>query len=75
MINVVSQPWYLLGAPWARGDYAGTMIIAGDPDPHVGIAVCDTCDVLAKELDLESAREIAEHIVKLHNASLGDVKK
>lgn len=68
--RIVSQPWYLLGAPWAHGDYAGTMILAGAPDPHVGLAVCDTCDVLAEETDLETAREVAEHIVKLHNASL-----
>ena len=43
---------------------------AGDPDPHVGLAVCDTCDVLAEETDVETARAVAEHIVQLHNANL-----
>lgn len=68
--RIVSQPWYLLGAPWAPGDYAGTMILAGDSDPHLGLTVCDTYDVLAEEADLETARAVAEHIVNLHNASL-----
>lgn len=68
--RIIGQPWHLLGEPWAHGDYAGTMIIAGNPDPHVGLAVCDTFDVLAGGADVETAREVAEHIVKLHNASL-----
>ena len=49
---------------------AGRLERLGDPDPHVGLAVCDTCDVLAEETDVETARAVAEHIVQLHNANL-----
>lgn len=68
--RIVSQPWYLLDAPWAHGDYAGTMILAGSPDPHVGLVVCDTNDLLSGETDVETARAVAEHIVDLHNDSV-----
>lgn len=68
--RIVSQPWYLLDAPWAHSDYAGTMILAGSPDPHVGLVVCDTNDLLSGEADVETARAVAEHIVDLHNASV-----
>lgn len=52
--------------PWGESDF----IRAGSPD--VGEFVCD-CEGLLDECDMEreeSAVEIAEHIVKLHNANL-----
>lgn len=43
--------WYVVGAPW--GD--GTIVIAGNPDPHVGEYICDTDDALV--MDDEQAKE------------------
>ena len=33
-------PWYLLEAPWLPRD-CETTILAGSPDPHAGLFVCD----------------------------------
>lgn len=68
--DLLAQPWYALGPTWATSDYAGTVILAGNEDPHLGTAVCDTYNMLAEELCLETARKVADHIIRLHNASL-----
>ena len=71
MLNdLLAERWYLLGPPWATSDYAGTVILAGSDDPHIGTAVCDTYDMCSDDADLDTAREVAAHIVELHNASL-----
>lgn len=69
--DLLAQRWYLLGAPWATSDYAGTVILAGSEDPHIGTVVCDTYDAHSDDADLDAAREVAAHIVELHNANLG----
>ncbi len=70
--RILKVRWYVLGAPWAHGDYAGTMILAGSEDPHMADPVCDTVDMIDQVdgADIETARDIAEHIIRLHNASL-----
>lgn len=68
--DLLAMPWFILGQPWAHSDYAGTRILAGSPDPHVGAAVLDAYDVVGGYSDVDTARALAEHIVLLHNASL-----
>lgn len=77
--DILKLPWFTLGQPWASSDQAGTAILAGSPDPHAAIPVVD-CDDLAYlwEEDWEmleeeakaKSRELADHIVELHNKSL-----
>lgn len=50
------QQWYVVGAPWGRGDF----ILAGSPDPHRGRYVADTESIDGDGVDvLENAAYIA----------------
>lgn len=84
-MDVLKQPWFLLGQPWCHSEDAGTGVLAGSDDPHVATPVidCDDLRYLWEESDdtdddmaeverkcKEQARAIASHIVDLHNASL-----
>lgn len=62
--KVLDLKWYVVDQPWGDGNW----IRAGSPDAP-GEFVCD-CESLLDDCDLErveSAAEIAEHIVRLHN--------
>lgn len=66
-MNILHQKWFVVDQPWGEGDW----IRAGAPDA-AGEFVCD-CQGLIDECDLnrsESAQEIAEYIVNLHNSRL-----
>ena len=68
---VLRARWYLLGAPWVLSAQAGMTILAGHPDPHIGILVCDT-ELGGGDDDIEGeavgvARAIAAHMVEVHN--------
>ena len=68
-MKVLKEKWYVVDEPW--GD--GSIIQAASPDA-AGEFVCD-CEGLIDEEDLdrvESAQEIAEYLVNLHNANLLD---
>lgn len=67
--SLVSQKWYLLGQPWTHSEDAGTAILAGSEDPHVGYCICD-CQDFNDEITVDEARSVAAHIVELHNAWL-----
>lgn len=69
--NIIKLPWYLLDQPWVHSDQAGMTILAGNPDPHVGIAVAETQDT-GDYYDDETAQIIARHIVDLHNAAINN---
>jgi hypothetical protein len=68
--KVAPGGWYLLASPWLAPD-AETCVLAGNPDPHVAVPVCDMLDLgLAGQEDSFdedewAARndEIAAHIV------------
>lgn len=65
--KVLDLKWYVVCQPWGDGNW----IRAGEPDA-AGEFVCN-CEGLLDECDLEraeSAAEIAEHIVRLHNGYL-----
>lgn len=50
------QRWFVVGAPWGRGDY----VVAGHQDPHLGRYVADTSDIDGEGVDvLENAAFIA----------------
>lgn len=70
--DVLTQPWYLLEQPWCHSNDAGTTILAGDIDPHRATFVCDLQPVWDDEgaMDVDTARQVAEHIVRLHNTRL-----
>lgn len=62
--KVLDLKWYVVDQPWGDGSW----IRAGAPDA-AGEFVCD-CEGLLDHCDFErqeSATEIAEHIVRLHN--------
>lgn len=67
LTDLLAMPWYLLGQPWCYSDVSGTLIQAGSDDPHRAIPICGTDDVVGDYYDIETARGLAEHIVKLHN--------
>lgn len=65
--KILELKWYVVCQPWGDSSW----IRAGSPDAS-GEFVCD-CEGLIDECDWEreeSAVEIAEYIVKLHNASI-----
>lgn len=72
---LIEQIWYSLGQPWCHSDDAGFAVLAGNEDPHVARFLFDTQpiieegDVTQEQADIE-AREVVDHIVELHNASL-----
>lgn len=66
-MKVLDQKWYVVNQPWGEGEF----IRAGAADA-AGEFVCD-CQGLLDDADvdrIESAQEIAEYIVKLHNSYL-----
>lgn len=71
-MKVLEEQWFVVCQPWGDDTY----IRAGAPDA-AGEFVCD-CQGLLDECDLdraESAAEIAEHIVRLHNNYLQKVRR
>lgn len=68
--DFLKEPWYLLDQPWCHSDNAGMGILSGNMDPHVGVVIADTQDVLGDNYDNNTARAIAAHIVFIHNAIL-----
>jgi len=70
--RLLTARWYLLEHPWCHSSQAGTAILAGNPDPHLGTFVADT-EMMMDDCDFEDEnqpRSIAQHIVDLHNASI-----
>ncbi|AUZ85859.1 hypothetical protein [Methylophaga nitratireducenticrescens] len=67
---LVEQKWYLQDLPWCHSDDAGMTILAGDPDPQKGVPVADTQDLMSEYYNDDLGRELAAHIVELHNANL-----
>jgi len=65
--------WFLLDQPWVDSQFAGTSVLAGDPDPHIGLAVAD-CMIIDFdhycEDSIAMARAVASHIVESHNKML-----
>lgn len=68
--RLLSMRWFLLEEPWAHSSDAGTLIQAGSCDPHGAVPICDTTDFFRDNYSVETARELAKHIVDLHNATL-----
>lgn len=70
--EILTQPWHLLEQPWAHSKDAGTTILAGHEDPHIATFVCDLQPVWDDEgsMDIDTARQVAQHIVDLHNDEL-----
>ena len=65
--RLLAMKWFLLDQPWADSDVAGTLILSGSPDPHVGKAIADTMG-MDDELELHEQQLIASYIVELHNS-------
>lgn len=53
-------------------DISGLTILAGSEDPHKAKYVANLFDLVELSFDKEIGRDIAQHIVNLHNASLGE---
>lgn len=74
MSNLILQKWYVLDIPW--GD--GTSILAGNPDPHGGLIVCDNEHAIFNPEVYETddikqlIRNIMSHVVSIHNAWLAN---
>lgn len=72
--DVLKQKWYLLGQPWCSSHDAGLTILAGSDDPQKATYVADTSNCIDDEngydQDVSLARDVAKHIVDLHNASI-----
>lgn len=68
--SILEMEWYLLGHPWCHSRDSGLTILAGSNDPHKAVAIADTMDLLGEKYDDDVGRDIAKHIVDLHNASL-----
>lgn len=77
--SLIEQEWFLLGQPWCHSEEAGMDIYAGDCDPHAGTYLFSTQviedDGHDEEESKEIARDIAEHILELHNRSLNEANK
>jgi len=61
--------FYVVESPW--GD--GTLVVAGNPDPHAGQFICDCNDIGEEWIEGEptaddKARERAGIIIEFHNA-------
>lgn len=69
LTELLAVRWYTLDQPWASSYYAGTLILAGHPDPHKGIPIID-CMVSDDDLELHEKQAIAQYIVELHNKSI-----
>lgn len=69
LTELLAARWYTLDQPWADSNNAGLTILAGNPDPHVGVAIAD-CGSAFDELELHEQQAIAQHIVDLHNAAI-----
>lgn len=68
--DILKQPWYLLGQPWAHSNDAGMTILAGSADPHMATFVCDLQPMSDDDencIDVATARITAKYIVDLHN--------
>ena len=69
----LDSKWYVVGQPWGNGTY----IIAGHPDPYLGIFVAD-CEYMfdfpferyEEEWDLVGPCTLAQRIVADHNEML-----
>ena len=77
-MNIFEQEWFVVGPPW-RDRSVETYIVAGNPDPHGGVMVCDMppayMQVENEEFETEEeamahSDAIAQHICDLHNAAL-----
>lgn len=63
--------WYVAGDPWLPSD-TETYILAGSPDPHAGVMVCDmpTTDMAGVDAEIDDADwrihndGVAEYIAK-----------
>ncbi len=57
-------PWFLVGEPWASGQFCETYAVAGSPDPHGRAAVLQWVEVdevtADDEGDLSRAAQLAE---------------
>ena len=69
MSDLIEQKWFLLGQPWCHSSDYGMTILAGSEDPHGGTFICDLQDA-TDDMDDDTARSLAKHIVDLHNAGL-----
>lgn len=79
MSELLKQEWFLLGQPWCHSEESGMDIYAGDEDPHSGTYLFSTQviedDDYDEERSKEIARDIAEHILYLHNSALENANK
>ena len=71
MSNVLKQKWYLLEQPWVDSKQAGLIILANNPDPHLGELVCFIAEPSDNKVLTQQQRyAIAQHIVEIHNSWL-----
>lgn len=72
--EILKQRWYLLEQPWAHSSDAGTTILAGHIDPHIATFICDLQPIDEDDgcMDMATARQVAQHIVELHNHHIED---
>jgi len=68
-MNYLILKWYTVDDPW--GD--GTVVVAGDPDPHLGKVICSNEHAVfnPESYDVEDVgefiRNTMKHIVEIHN--------
>lgn len=70
--RIIEQKWFLTNPSLGHPEvWSGTVLLGGDDQ----FSAPEVCDCLVKGVDLNEAREVAKHIVDLHNASLKTTDK